>query len=355
MIITCDCQRKKEEVRCNARAGVPIPSGRQTSLKCDDECARLARNKVLAEALRIPDGHTDDHVPYSTETLKMYLEDVPWAHKQEEIFRLFAADDEEKRFRFDPMKSRQRQFLHSLAEDFGFDTESVDPEPHRHIVLFKTPRFVSAPMKTLAQSARIRRAQLNVAAPVAAVVKEPEYNGFILRGLKFALTEDEISPVIKKAMPASTMDVYFLADEVALIPRGKIDLNAIQPTLSAAIISADLASSVLRSQLNMSGPEPKVLAVQTKSTPASNGGWSQVAAGMKRTTLVPAAPVGQKSVFTVLGTKTAERKREKEANEKMLRKVRKEEEVVVDDWEAEVDNEKADEPEPESSAVTMEQ
>lgn len=267
----------------------------------------------------------------------MYLEDIAWAHKQEEVLRLFAADDDEKRFRFPPMKSRQRQFLHSLAEDFGLDTESVDPEPHRHIMLFKTPRFVSAPMKTLAQAARIRRGQLTVA-PVSAVVekKEPVYNALLLRGLKFALTEEELRPVLKKAMPASDMDIYFLADEVAMIPRSKIDLNAIQPTVSTAIIAAELASSVLQANIS---DEPKVVAVQAKSTPAAAGGWSQIAAAGRRAPAVPMTkPVGQKPVFTVLGSKTAEAKKKKAENEKALKPKREE---VVDDWEAEVEKEEA--------------
>jgi transcriptional repressor NF-X1 len=54
------------------------------------------------------------------------------------------------------MQANQRAFLHSLAEDYGFDSESQDPEPHRHICIFKTPRFVSAPMKTLAQCVKIK-------------------------------------------------------------------------------------------------------------------------------------------------------------------------------------------------------
>ena len=64
IIITCDCQRKKEEVKCNARSCIPDPPGRQTSLKCDDECVRLERNHNLALALHISDDHTDEHVPY---------------------------------------------------------------------------------------------------------------------------------------------------------------------------------------------------------------------------------------------------------------------------------------------------
>lgn len=340
VIITCDCQRKKEEVRCNARATVADPPGRQTSLKCDEECARLERNKNLASALHIPEGHLDDHVPYSTATLNMYLEDVPWAHKQEETLRVFAADDEEKRYRFPPMKSRQRQFLHSVAEDFGLDSESVDPEPHRHIMLFKTPRFVSAPMKTLAQAARIRRGQLAIAAPIVSAAmekKEPVYNAFLLRGLKFALTEEELRAAIKMVIPASQMTIHFLADEVALIPQTKIDLSALQPTLSTALVTKELVFSVLQAKIDVSDLQPKVVDVQTKSTTAAGGGWSQVAAaGGKRVFAPTTRAIGQKPIYTVLGTRAAEAKKKKADNEKAL-KLRKED--VVDDWETEMESE----------------
>ncbi|ETN38831.1 uncharacterized protein HMPREF1541_06870 [Cyphellophora europaea CBS 101466] len=281
----------------------------------------------------------DEHVPYSTATLTAYLDDVAWAHKQEEIIRLFAADDEEKRYRFPPMKPRQRQFLHNLAEDFALDTESLDPEPHRHIMLFKTPRFVSAPMKTLAQAARIRRGQLNISAPVASSVvekKDPIYNGFVVRGLKFALTEDELRPIIKKAMPVSQMDIHFLGDEVALLPQSKLDLNAIQPTLSTAIIAADLAANVLQARLDTSSFEPRILDVQTKSTAASAGGWSQVAAAGRKPAVAPTTKaVGQRNVYTVLGSRVAEAKKKKMENENMF----KSKEEIVDDWEAEMEKE----------------
>lgn len=283
----------------------------------------------------------DEHVPYSTQTLKMYLDDVAWAHKQEEVFRVFAADDEEKRYRFPPMKGHQRLFLHSLAEDFGFDSESVDPEPHRHLMVFKTPRFVSAPMKTLAQAARIRRSQLAISAPVSTVAerKEPEYNSFLLRGLKFALTEDELRPIIQKVIPASSMAIHFLQEEVILLPQTRLDLSAIQSSFSTAIISANLASSVLQAQVDTSGFDPVVVAVQTKSTPASAGGWSQVAGAAARRTAAPTVqPVGQKTVYTVLGSKMAERKKQE-----TTKKVKAKKEEVVDDWEVEMEKEASDE------------
>lgn len=283
----------------------------------------------------------NDHVPYSTATLTMYLEDVAWAHKQEEIVRIFAADDEEKRYRFPPMKSRKRQFMHSLAEDFGMDSESVDPEPHRHVMLFKTPRFVSAPMKTLAQAARIRRSQLAVQAPILQSVvekREPVYTSFLLRAPKFALTEEELRPVVQKVMPATQVDLRFMAEEVAIIPRGKIDLAAMQPSLSTVIVAHDLAASVLLANIDFSDADPKVVDVQTKSTPAAHGGWSQVAAaGNKKPMMAPMAkPVGQKPIYTVLGTKPSEAKKKKAENEKALKRKK---EDVVDDWEAEMERE----------------
>ncbi|OQV09912.1 R3H domain-containing protein [Cladophialophora immunda] len=322
-MITCDCQRKKEEVRCNARAHMPEPPGRQTSLKCDDECARLERNRKLALALHIPDDHTDEHVPYSTNTLNMYLEDVAWAHKQEEILRLFAADENEKRYRFPPMRKRQRGFIHSLAEDFGFDGESLDPEPHRHVVLFKTPKFVAAPMKTLAQAARIKRAQLNVSAPVQSTpdrkadeVKH-DYNGLLLTKPRFALTEDELRPLVKKSAPTIEFDIIFLSNDegVALLPTLSSDtpeqlvtlLASLQPTIAGEVIKHNLGASVVLCQFDTSDLEPKILQQQGRPSPSLSSGWSQVAAKKAAPAVAPQVkPVGQRPVYTVLGSRLAE-------------------------------------------------
>lgn len=124
MLITCDCQHLKQEIKCNASK---LSEGNsKKSLTCDDECARLARNQRLALALNIdPEAHKDDHIPYSSATLKLFRENVKWAQIQEREFRVFAADESEKRLRFKPMPAHQRQFLHLLSEDFGFDSESM--------------------------------------------------------------------------------------------------------------------------------------------------------------------------------------------------------------------------------------
>ena len=348
VMITCDCQRKKEEVRCNARAAAPVTSGRATSLKCDDECARLERNRALAAALHISDSHTDDHVPYSTATLKLYLEDVGWSHQQEETLRLFAADDAEKRLRFPPMKSKQRTFIHSIAEDFGFDGESIDPEPHRHVLLFKTPKFVAAPMKTLAQAARIRRAALAVSAPINAVSEQAtkadeakhEYNGFLLTGPKFGLTEEELRPHVIKAAPTTDFDIVFLTadDSIALLPRNTWDepapltklLQSLLPSLNSVLTQSPLAGSILLCQFDLSKHQPVVLCREGESGSGTANGWSKVASRKSAPAQAPQVKaVGPRPVYTVLGSKLAEAKRKK-------LEMKAKDEEVVDDWEQEM-------------------
>ena len=370
VIITCDCQRKKEEVRCHARASAPEPQVRQTSLKCDDECARLQRNRNLAQALHIPDDYANDHVPYSSTTLNMYLEDVAWAHKQENILRLFAADENEKRYRFKPMKSRQRAFIHSLAEDFGFDGESLDLEPHRHVLLFKTPKFVAAPMKTLAQAARIKRAQLNISAPISSALErnadevKHDYNGLLLTKPRFALTEEELRLMIKKVAPTTEFDIVFLSQDqgVALLPTMSVEnprqlvtlLTSLQPTIAGEIIKQELGASVVLCRFDTSDLEPKILEQQGRPAPAPANGWSQVAAKRAVPMAAPQVkPVGQRPVFTVLGSRLAEAKKKKQENENKLRK-KAQDQNIVEDWEKEIEQEETVEAERRASDASQE-
>lgn len=334
----------------NSTEAEDLHETRLTSLKCDEECARLQRNRNLAQALHISDSHEDDHVPYSTATLNMYLEDVAWSHKQEEALRLFAADEMEKRLRFKPMKTRQRAFIHSIAEDFGFDGESIDPEPHRHVVLFKTPKFVAAPMKTLAQAARIKRAALAISAPVHAASgnraneARHDYNGLLVTHPKFALTEEELKPHIMKAAPATEFEIIFMAcpEAIALVPAQSWEtpeqlttlLSSVQPTISAELVKSNLAGAVVLSVFDMTAAQPKILHQQGGRESSLTNGWSRVAA--KKAAPIEAPQVkalGQRPVYTVLGSKLAEARRKKLEEEDILRR-QAEEDDVVDDWEA---------------------
>ena len=342
MFITCDCQHLKQEVKCNASK---VSDGNtKKSLQCDDECARLARNQKLALALNIdPAAHQDDHVPYSADTLKMFRENVKWAQTQERMFRVFAADENEKRLRFKPMTSHQRTFLHSLSEDFGFDSESMDPGPFRHVAVFKTPKFVMAPMKTLAECLRIRQAEAASTAAVESRSKllsnnEP-FNGFLLTSARFGLTVDELRTnltSILDTIPALAFDISFQPNEEIVI-KGRpsattisndaiaASLQSIKASLASTIASKHLADSV---QLCATDSSLNILRRETVDA-ASSGGWSQVAAKAAAPRMAPQQmAVGQRSPYTVLGSKLREAKKKREEE-------RKPKEEVIDDWEEE--------------------
>jgi len=358
--ITCECQHLKQEMRCNASK--TSEGNSKKTLACDDECARLERNRKLALALNIdPDAHKDDHIPYSTDTLKMFQENVKWAQNQEREFRVFANDEHEKRLRFKPMQAHHRAFLHDLAEDYGLDSESMDPEPHRHVAIFKTPRFVMAPTKTLAECVKVRAALTSSVETTAVSLKKSNpstipYNGFLLGAPRFGLTVEEVrsdvSPTLSAANPL-TFEISFLpTDEIVLKahPATKTSsdrdieaaLKSLKPALAPIIQAKHLAGTIqlcaLDSSLNIVRREV--------DDAASNGGWSQVAAKAAAPRRAPVqAAVGAKSVYTVLGSKLAEAKRKREREEKEREKM-----LVVDDWEAEVRREEEEEAEAEAEA-----
>ena len=327
---------------------------KETTLKCDDECLRLQRNRRLADALNIdPDTHTDDHIPYSDTTLRLFKEDPTWAQTQEREFRIFAAAAEEKRLRFKPMPSNKRAFLHGLAEDFGLDSESQDPEPHRHVCIFKTPKFVSAPQKTLAQCMRILRAAAASAAASSArqsttmaerLPPIQAFNAYLLKDPQFGLTIDELDQSLVAALaavtrsgPAIKFTTSFLpSDEIVIkaTPAGtaaatatslsvtpqsvEAALLAAKPALTTTISRTGLASAVLLchvdSSLNITRREGTVAS-------ASAGGWNAVASrGSWRKTAQSQSPIAP-APRSFLALKRVS-----------LKKSEKEKEPVEDDW-----------------------
>ncbi|KAI9690637.1 MAG: isocitrate dehydrogenase (NAD(+)) idh1 [Bogoriella megaspora] len=350
---------KTPEVRCNASKSDP-EGNRKKELKCDDECARLERNRKLALALNIDqETHTDDHVPYSVETLRLYQElGVQWAQQQEREFRVFAIAEDEKRLRFKPMTAGQRRFLHVLAEDFGIDSESMDPEPHRHVFLYKTPRFVSAPNKTVGECIRIRGRQrmdgkstpANEDLPrkeTSNLVGDP-FNGFLLTNPRFGLTIDELRTTVENALPAGFLphlDINFLpSDEVALrtrmeaVPQGRTiaaerESEVVLKNAKLTAATAVSAKGLGKLQLCRVDDSLNVTRREADEAPTgSAGGWSQVAAkGASRRDVKPTtAPVQGRNGFEILGQGNKvvfEKKKDKK------QKPKKQAVEVADDWE----------------------
>ncbi|MCJ1257100.1 FKBP12-associated protein [Lignoscripta atroalba] len=358
MLITCDCQHLKQEIRCSASRSSEGNS--KKTLKCDDECARLERNRKLALALNIdPEAHKDDHIPYAASTLQLFQtqESIKWAQTQEREFRVFAANESEKRLRFKPMSAHQRAYLHSLAEDFGLDSESMDPEPHRHVAVFKTPRFVMAPMKTLMECVKIKNeaAKSNTSESMDAQRRMREsnepFNGFLLTGPRFGLTLEELRvdfSATLDAAPGIAFDISFLpSEEIVLkgrpassattISSSSIEaaLKGLKPSLASTASTKQLASSIqlcsLDSSLNI---------LRRESVAGVNSdGWSQVAAkaAVGPRNAPRQTPVGTKSVYTVLGSKLRDAKKKKE--EKQRERGTAKDVEVVDDWEEEAKKE----------------
>lgn len=252
------------------------------------------------------------------------------------------------------MPSHQRTFVHAVAEDFGLDSESMDPEPHRHVVIYKTPRFVSAPTKTIGECVRIRynqRAATTTAAAVTVadpskklkasnVVGDP-YNGFLLTTPRFALTVEELRAAIRPitdSVPSLQFDISFLpTDEVvfkanpaaggAMLPERDLEttLKNIKAGLAREVRTHGLSST--SGGIQLCRLDASLNTLRREADSVANGGWSQVAAKA-------AAPVRQRpqqmarasNSFTVLSLSS--KSRESKENKK---KVVVEE--AVDDWE----------------------
>jgi transcriptional repressor NF-X1 len=339
IFVTCECQKIKQESRCGAsRQGA---GNSKKTLKCDEECARLERNHKLALALNVDPEHQSDHVPYSAETLNMYQQNSTWAAAQEKQLRLFAADPEAKRLRFKPMQRHQRAFVHALAEDFGFDHESMDPEPHRHVGIFKTPRFVMAPMRTLAECARTRLIQRPVQLPpVVTTTLRPKpsnttgdpYNAFLLTNLRFALTIEEVIAALKEVLALSSsfrleLEVSFLPDDAValkppLVARLNIEEREMQKLLESIQVPLFQAfKSQKIGKLELARLDSSLNVLRKESDIGPGSGWSQVAAA-KSAPLRQVArntPFGNKGGFAVLSLSMKKKKKPIE---------------VAEDWEA---------------------
>jgi transcriptional repressor NF-X1 len=239
------------------------------------------------------------------------------------------------------MPPHQRKFIHSLAEDFGLDSESMDPEPHRHVAIFKTPRFVMGPIKTLAECARARQLQrvIPVAPTPAAAPLRPKpsnttgdpYNSFLIMNPRFALTIEEVSMVIKNVLPKTSFplefEISFLPSEaVALKPPLAARLNiqereiqtmleSVKTPLSQALTAQKIGS------LQLARLDASLNILRKESDIGPGSGWSQVAAsrGVPVRRVERGTLFGNKGGFAVLSLSS---------------KKKKEPVPVADDWEA---------------------
>ena len=336
-------------MKCGASKNSEGNNGK--TLSCNEECARLERNRKLALALNIDQStHVEggDHIPFSADTLNLFAKHTKWGQTQEREFRVFATSDDEKRLRFKPMKPQERAFIHALAEDFGLDSESMDPEPHRHVMIWKTPRFVAAPNKTLAEALRIRTAQRSATASanvsdnegVSKKVKasnevgEP-YNAFVISSPRFGLTVDELRAELTGLLQPS----FAITFEIEFLPNEEVVLKGIGRTLSThdlqttlLNIRTPLVAAVANKRYGtaeLCTVDSSLNILRRESDSSSANGWSRVAAKGAGSRFAPqsAGFAGSNSFAALSGNKVTFAKKKPE-------KVKPKKEVIVDDWEA---------------------
>ncbi|KAK4541593.1 hypothetical protein LTR36_007890 [Oleoguttula mirabilis] len=348
--ITCSCQAQKQEAKCGAsKTG---DGNTEKSLPCNDECARLERNRKLALALNIDQSShvgNADHIPYSTDTLNLFSEHVKWCQTHEREFRVFASSDDEKRLRFKPMKAHERAFVHALAGDFGLDSESMDPEPMRFCTIYKTPRFVSPPNKTLAEALRIRSAHRSTSA--SADVSDNEgaakktkasnevgapYDAFVISNPRFGLTVDELRAELTSVLHpglAVTFNIDFLPNEEILLKGvsrtlSPHDLQQALVNIKTPLVAAVTAKSYGNAQLCSTDSSLNIL--RRESDSLSTDGWSRVAAkkAAPKMALQSGGISGSNNIFAALtGSKVTFARKKPE-------KVKPKQVPIVDDWEA---------------------
>ncbi|KAH8716226.1 FKBP12-associated protein 1 [Beauveria bassiana] len=291
--IACPCGLRKQEVRCLASNTNTEPA--RPEIKCDDECLRQERNRRLAAALNIdPATHTNDHVPYSDDTLALFKATPSWCETQEREFRVFSQSPTEIRIRYKPMPNNQRRFLHVLAEDYGLESRSEDNEPFRYVLVYKGPRFVSAPSKTIAQCVKIRATQEAAAAANAVkppVLQETEpLNAFLLTSPRFGLTTDEVAVALAADLaeqPSLHFKIEYLpSDEVLMratvqyssfMSAAGIEtaLRALKKSVAERVRNQDVAGNVFLCHVDASDAITRREDSSVRHDGA--GGWSAVA------------------------------------------------------------------------------
>ncbi|KAG5979528.1 hypothetical protein E4U55_005075 [Claviceps digitariae] len=337
--ISCPCGLRQQQVKCLASSLTPTPP--RPDIKCDEECLRLERNRRLAAALNIdPASHQNDHVPYADLTLKLFMENTSWAESQEREFRVFAKSPNEVRLRFKPMISTYRQFLHNLATDYGLESKSEDTEPHRYVVVFKGVRFVSAPLKTLAQCVKIRAAQAAEAAASSTATSRAlphvppranPFNGFLLINPRFGLTIDEVTSALQSDLavqPSIHFKISFLPSEEILLYATTSYSAVLSPTaleqvltsmkarLAKSIEAVGLAGNILLCHVDSSSNHI-IHRDDFNKTDAS--GWSAVAgrSAAKLESVLPAEePVSRKGKL-LIGIRKKQSVREKSWTEQL--------------------------------------
>lgn len=323
------------------------PSGNKKELRCTDAC----RSRRMALALEL-DPEREAAPPYSDEAIYFYMKDKKFATTIEAKFRTFAESQTSKRLAFQPMRSPQRAFLHILAADFGFESESQDPEPYRSVIIFKGSNFNVVPRKTIADYLAAKPSAPPTAMPVSIQqLRKPRkdaHNAIVLKGIRVGLLsadlEKELEPVLKDSQLRFNMQ-WTGDEEVVLEPKTsslaaeqiELELTELSPKLKRLVAQKGLAESADLCSVDRNG---QILGRQGNQ-------WSMVASskGAPATKLVQTG-FNMKNGFSIFGGDGAAGPSNQRSTENLKKKLldkkkekEREKEEVVENWEMAADDE----------------
>ena len=340
-------------------------------IKCNDSC----RARRMAFALQIdPERDTSAQMGYSDATIEMYHEQSKhFTQTIEKSLRAFA-EAPQKRFAFRPMGVQLRHFIHSLAADFGLESESQDPEPHRSVVVMKGPKFMTAPKKTIAEfirsSAKSSTFSTHTPMPTPTPmigqlrkIGKQAVNAIVLEGIRVGLLMDELERELKPILDTSQLKfkIHWTGDEeVILEPKPNssgtsdidLELSNIKPALRKAIKAKCLAQDVELCLVGKDGRiasrEDQKWAVVTganKGSSSSNmptwGGRPGVAIAQNGFAALDSLNVPRMVALGANRSSESLKEKERREKERKEKEKRKQEQEIVDDWEIAADEEEA--------------
>jgi hypothetical protein len=115
--------------------------GLPSILDCDKECRRIRRIKQLANAFEI-DFEKREMPEYSEPLQYIARRNLQTLFMVERVFDelILLNPNERASYQFPRMNKERRQMIHELAEIYGMEAQSIDPEPYRSVVVMKSGR-----------------------------------------------------------------------------------------------------------------------------------------------------------------------------------------------------------------------
>ncbi|RKP27619.1 hypothetical protein SYNPS1DRAFT_12399 [Syncephalis pseudoplumigaleata] len=151
IVVSCECGRLTETRKCAANGTSPVVM----PLACDDECARLIRNRKLAEALQIEQFRRpvqESTHSYEDDLVAFSQNHIAFIRKLEIDLATYLDSKSSSPLYLPTMKADQRRAVHMLCQHYSMETTSIDPEPKRSVVVRRT-RLSLAPTPLLSQVA----------------------------------------------------------------------------------------------------------------------------------------------------------------------------------------------------------